>query len=136
MTEPAAQPDGVGARCPRCGAELAPEQEWCLSCGTAARTVLAPPPRWQAPIALIAIVVVLFGAAAAWALVELTSNDAEVQASTVEPVTTTIEAPSAATATAPTATVPPGSGDPSPETTATAPADATDAPPPDAAPAP
>ncbi|MCW3063876.1 MAG: hypothetical protein JWN32_1048, partial [Solirubrobacterales bacterium] len=32
---PRAEP---ATQCPRCGAELAPGQEWCLECGTAART--------------------------------------------------------------------------------------------------
>lgn len=69
-------------RCPRCGADLAPEQDWCLSCGTAARTVIAATPRWRTPIVVLAVVVVLFGAAVAWAFVALTDNDAAVQAAT------------------------------------------------------
>lgn len=36
--------------CPRCGAEVAPDQSWCTECGLAARTRLAPVPRWKAPL--------------------------------------------------------------------------------------
>jgi len=39
--------------CPVCNAALAPTQSWCLECGAAARTRIAPTPRWR-PIALIA----------------------------------------------------------------------------------
>ncbi len=39
--------------CPVCGAALAPDQSWCLECGAAARTRIAPTPRWR-PLALIA----------------------------------------------------------------------------------
>lgn len=72
----------AGVRCPRCGADLAADQDWCLACGTAARTVIAAPPNWRAPIAVLAVVVVLCGAALAWAFVALTNNDAEVRATT------------------------------------------------------
>jgi hypothetical protein len=72
------------SRCPRCGAELATDQEWCLSCGTAARTTIAATPNWRLPVALIAVVAVLCGGALAWAFVELTNNDAAVRAATAE----------------------------------------------------
>jgi uncharacterized paraquat-inducible protein A len=83
----------VPDRCPRCDAELAPEQDWCLSCGTAARTVIAAPPRWRAPLAVIAVIAVLCGAALAWAFVALTNNDADVRAAK-----TTVVAPAPAPA--------------------------------------
>lgn len=78
-------------RCPRCGAELARDQEWCLQCGTAARTTLAATPNWRLPVALIAIVAVLCGGALAWAFVELTNNDAAVEAATAISTTTTTQ---------------------------------------------
>lgn len=49
--------------CPLCGAPLAGEQDWCLRCGTAARTRLAAPPKWKglafglATIAAVALAV-------------------------------------------------------------------------------
>jgi hypothetical protein len=39
--------------CPVCNCPLAPTQSWCLECGAAARTRIAPTPRWR-PLALIA----------------------------------------------------------------------------------
>jgi len=68
--------------CPRCSTPIAAEQEWCLNCGTAARTAIAATPNWRLPLAVLAVVVVLCGAALAWAFVELTNNDAEVRAAT------------------------------------------------------
>jgi hypothetical protein len=38
--------------CPVCNRALAPAQSWCLECGAAARTRIAPTPRWR-PIALL-----------------------------------------------------------------------------------
>lgn len=103
------------ARCPRCGTELAPGQEWCLECGTAARTVIAPPPSWRLPIALVAVVVALCGAALAWAFVTLTDNDADVRAAVSAPTTATTAPPAATTppaATPPAATTPPPAATP------------------------
>jgi hypothetical protein len=68
--EPAAPEQPAGARCERCDAPLAADQEWCFQCGTA-RTVIHPPPDWRVPVAVIAAVVVLVLAAFAIALIEL-----------------------------------------------------------------
>jgi hypothetical protein len=38
---PAAEQHPQATSCPRCGRPLAAEQDWCLECGAAARTVLA-----------------------------------------------------------------------------------------------
>lgn len=43
--------------CPLCGAPLQASQEWCLSCGAAARTRLAATPRWWMPIAVLVVIV-------------------------------------------------------------------------------
>lgn len=57
--------------CPLCGAQLKPEQSWCLRCGAAARTRLAAQPKWKAlAIVFATIVVVSLGVLAA-ALVKL-----------------------------------------------------------------
>ena len=108
----APQPPGPAPaelQCPRCAATIAPEQDWCLECGAPARTRLAQTPNWRMPVAAVAAIVLLAGAALAIAFAELTDDDA--------PVTTP------ATQTAPggvgTQTVPPGvSGDPSATQTA------------------
>jgi uncharacterized paraquat-inducible protein A len=108
VSAPAGQSPGF--RCPRCGAELERDQEWCLRCGTAARTVMAATPRWRLPLALIGVVAVLCGAALAWAFVALTNNDDEVRAATAVGATTASTvtvAPATPTTTTPPATVPP-----------------------------
>lgn len=57
--------------CPLCRSPLGPTQEWCLSCGAAARTRLAATPAWRAPLIVLAIVIVLALAALTVALVYL-----------------------------------------------------------------
>jgi len=72
MTDVETPPPAVEQRaCPRCGAELAPDQEWCLSCGNAVGTRIAPTPRWRLPIVLVGTVLALFVAALVLSLVEL-----------------------------------------------------------------
>ncbi len=89
--------------CPLCGFPLRPEQDWCLSCGAAARTRLAAAPGWRAPLIGLGLVIVLALGALTAALVELAGAP---PAST--PVTRTVTAPGAAAPgfTAPTATTP------------------------------
>jgi hypothetical protein len=78
----AAGPAPIPLRCPRCGANVAPEQDWCLECGAPARTRLAPTPNWRAPVAIVAIVILLAGGALSFAFTQLTSNDGNVTAVT------------------------------------------------------
>lgn len=68
--------------CPRCQTPLQPEQDWCLNCGTAARTAIAATPNWKRPLVLLAVVAVVFAIACVWAFVELTNNDNAVKAAT------------------------------------------------------
>ncbi|HVR04659.1 MAG TPA: hypothetical protein VMS02_01370 [Solirubrobacteraceae bacterium] len=57
--------------CPLCGQTLAPEQDWCLRCGAAARTRLAAPAKWKLLVfALAAIALLSLGVLVA-ALVKL-----------------------------------------------------------------
>jgi hypothetical protein len=81
-----AGPAPVPLRCPRCGAYVAPEQDWCLECGAPARTRLAPTPNWRAPIALVLVVALLAGLVLAVAFTKLTSDDGKVSATTTAPV--------------------------------------------------
>jgi hypothetical protein len=83
--------------CPLCGAPLDPEQEWCLSCGAAARTRLAMSSNWKGPIIAVAIVAALSLGVLAVSLVNLAGNSGR----TVTSVTVTKAAPVAPTATAP-----------------------------------
>ena len=47
-TEPPSQ-----LRCPRCGANLAADQDWCLECGAAATTRILRPPSWKLAAAIV-----------------------------------------------------------------------------------
>ena len=100
-----AGPAPVPLRCPRCGANVAPEQDWCLECGAPARTRLAPTPNWRAPIALVAVVVLLAGLALAFAFTNLTSDDGNVSAATSAPVQPSETVTTQSVPTAPAATV-------------------------------
>jgi hypothetical protein len=78
-------PTPVPLRCPRCGSYVPPEQDWCLECGAPARTRLAPTPNWRAPLAVVAVVVLLAGLALALAFTSLTGDDGNVSAATTAP---------------------------------------------------
>jgi hypothetical protein len=84
------------ARCPRCQTPLRADQDWCLECGAAARTRIASTPNWRAPVAGLALLIAIAGAAAAFAFVRLADTDDDLQA-----------AKSAATLTQPPAATPP-----------------------------
>jgi hypothetical protein len=67
-------PDGARTteeHCPICGAPLREDQDWCLRCGTAARTRLAPVPRWRPLLAAVIVVTLLSLAGLTAALVKL-----------------------------------------------------------------
>ncbi len=89
--------------CPRCGSPVPEDQDWCLECGYAARTVVQPTPRWRIPVAVAAIVAALALAGLAVAFVDLTEDPTVVSA----PATTAV----------PTATTPPVTTVPTPTTT-------------------
>jgi hypothetical protein len=111
LEPPAVVPEPAGAiRCPWCQSPVAPDQDWCLECGAAARTRLAPTPNWRLPVAALALVAVLAGIGLAVAFVALTQDSSK------SPATSTITAP--VVATEPTAAGPPTS----PPATATTPA--------------
>jgi hypothetical protein len=57
--------------CPLCSAPLGPEQDWCLRCGTGARTRLAAPPKWKGLLATFLLVVLVSLGVLAAALVKL-----------------------------------------------------------------
>ena len=110
--------------CPLCGAPLDPDQDWCLRCGGAARTRLAPTPRWRPPMIAIAVVAVLALGVLAASLVHLAGSSSPTQirvtptaagsASVTSPGTATL-ATTATTAPAPApsaATLAPGAGGP------------------------
>jgi hypothetical protein len=112
--------------CPRCGAEVRGDQGWCVECGLAARTRMAPPPDWRLP----AIVAGGIGLAAIVALIiafaVLTSHNQQVAPAATAPVTPT-PTPETAPAVAPPAATPPATTAP-PAATAAPPATTTPAP--------
>jgi len=61
-------------RCAACGTPLADRQRWCLSCGSAAGSVVAPTPRWGLPVALAALAALLALAGIVYALAALLSS--------------------------------------------------------------
>lgn len=123
---PAPLPEGT-IRCARCGATVPPDADWCLECGLAARTRIAPTPRWKIPVAIAGVLVALALAGLAVAFVDLTKDPepaaapATTTASTVPPTAppTTppvVTAPPATTPTTPPATTPEGGAPAPPET--------------------
>jgi septal ring-binding cell division protein DamX len=105
---PAAQPE---RSCPRCGASLRPEQEWCLQCGTGLGARVAAPRGWRLPVAVVGGLLALALIAVALAIVELSSDAEKV---TTQPVPAATPAPTAAP---PAATTPAPSATPAPSTT-------------------
>lgn len=61
----------AAARCARCEAPLAERQRWCLRCGAAARTAIAPTPRWAARTAAAVVIFLLALAGVGYALATL-----------------------------------------------------------------
>jgi hypothetical protein len=113
--------------CPRCGTSIGPDQSWCLECGAPARTRLVPTPNWRAPVAVLALVILLAGLALAVAFVALT-NDSEPAApvnSQAPPPSATTTQPAASAQPVPTQAAPapttaaPGTGSTATGTTAT-----------------
>ena len=108
--------------CPRCGASLERNQDWCLECGAAARTRIARTPAWRLPVFAVVFVIALSGAAAAFAFVRLSNTDDDLRAAQTAPPATA--PPPAATTTAapppvavPTTTTPAPEGQPATTTT-------------------
>jgi hypothetical protein len=114
MTSVETPPPAVEQRaCPRCGAQLAPDQEWCLSCGEAVGTRIAPTPRWRLPIVLVGTVLALLVAALALSLVELGGDPQPVaKAPTPAATPTPSAAPDDGTAAATPTTAPEPSATP------------------------
>jgi ribosomal protein L37E len=115
-TEPASQ-----LRCPRCGASLAADQDWCLECGAAATTRILRPPSWKLAAGIVIGVVAIVVVAVA-IVVNALSGDADRAAAvhtrapaattpaTAAPAPAATTATSATTATTPTTTARAGGG--------------------------
>jgi hypothetical protein len=68
--------------CPGCGTTVAPDQDWCLACGAAARTRLAPAPNWRIPVAVLSALALAAVVALILAFASLTSQDGSSTTST------------------------------------------------------
>jgi hypothetical protein len=98
-------------RCPRCGAELTTQQEWCLNCGADVSSTIAAPPSWRGPVALVGLLLAIAAAALILALVEL-AGDAEQVAEQPPPTPTpSVAATPAPTITPESTTIPPATDD-------------------------
>jgi len=111
--EPPPPPTPVERRCPRCGAQLSAEQEWCLDCGAAVGTRIAEPRGWRASVAVVGVLLALALIAVVLAVVELARDAERVQevAATPTPAASATPAPGATPSPVPTP-----SATPSPET--------------------
>jgi hypothetical protein len=92
-------PTPVERRCPRCGARLSAQQEWCLECGAAVATRVAAPRGWRAPIAVVGALLALALLAVVLALVELADPAERVTEVAQTPAPTAAPAAPAATPT-------------------------------------
>jgi len=107
VAPPGAAPAPGTIACPRCAAVIGPEQDWCLDCGAPARTRLVPTPNWRAPVAALAVIVLLAGIALAASFVSLTDDSepaAPVNSQSTPPSTSTAPATGAAAPTQPAPT--------------------------------
>jgi hypothetical protein len=94
MSEVATPPPPTEQRsCPRCGSPLAADQEWCLNCGHAVGTRIAPTPRWRVPVAIVGAVLALLVAALVLSLVELSGDPQPVAKAPTSQATATPSVP-------------------------------------------
>ncbi|HKH16933.1 MAG TPA: SPOR domain-containing protein [Solirubrobacteraceae bacterium] len=127
-TPPAAPPEQpAGRRCPRCGAAMTEQQEWCLSCGAAVGTRVVAAPGWRTPIVIAGVILALAAIAVAVAIVQLADDTDQVAqnpppaATPAPPATSPSPAPTTTpdSALTPDPTLPEASGQETPEPTST-----------------
>jgi septal ring-binding cell division protein DamX len=131
-TPPAAPdtPPPAPRACPRCGAGLTPDQEWCLNCGADVGARVAETPRWRVPILIVGLLLVAALGAVALALVELANDDqqvAQAPAQTAAPTPTPPPAPTGEQPAPGEAGATPGAQVPEASDSATAPGQSGDA---------
>jgi hypothetical protein len=116
--QPASAPEATDA-CRLCGAPMEPEQDWCLSCGTAAPGRLGERPGWRAASTVIALALLLVLGAVGASYAALTGDSKPKQTAS----TPASAPPAAAQVTPPAATTqPPAATQPPATATATTPA--------------
>jgi hypothetical protein len=133
MTEPSATdpdaPDTAPGTCTSCGAQLAPEQDWCLVCGTASPSRIGDLPglRTAAKVAALTLVLVVGAVGASYAALNHGGKSTQIAALPPAPAPTTTATPTTATTPATT----PASTTTSDDTPASPPVDSTPTVPPD-----
>jgi hypothetical protein len=75
-TPPTEEPQALA--CPRCGAVLREDQDWCLMCGAAVTTHVAGAPGWRTPVAIVGVVLLLAAAGLLVAFLELSDDSTRV----------------------------------------------------------
>jgi hypothetical protein len=127
-TEPDAPDRPAGRSCPRCGASMTDQQEWCLACGAAVGTRVVSAPGWRAPIAIASVILGLAAIAVAIAIVQLADDTDRVEqtppaaaAASPAPPAAATPAPSVApeSSATPDSTLPEASGKETPEPSST-----------------
>jgi hypothetical protein len=91
--------------CPLCAGALAPEQDWCLRCGAAARTRLGPTPKWRVPLFALALLTAIAFAVLAVALVKLAGPSSSTRAPAASAAGAATRQASGITTTTPATTV-------------------------------
>jgi predicted nucleic acid-binding Zn ribbon protein len=90
---PAATGEAPARHCPRCGAGLRPDQDWCLNCGAAVTTEIRRPRGWRLPLALVSTVAVLALAAIVVAFIGVADDRETVAQASPTPSPTVSPAP-------------------------------------------
>jgi cell division septation protein DedD len=105
--------------CPRCGARIGADQDWCLECGAPVRVPIRAAPDWRVPVAIVAGVVAVAVAGLVVALLALShsaNSSVHVPAAAAQtsppkqttPATTSTATSTPATTSTPAATSTPG----------------------------
>lgn len=79
----------MGRQCPRCGAGLRADQEWCLNCGTGVSTRVVGTRAWRAPLLLLSGLALLTALALAFVIIEASDDTEPVVQTAPAPVTPT-----------------------------------------------
>ena len=106
-TTSAATGEAPARHCPRCGAGLRPDQDWCLSCGAAVTTEIRRPRGWRLPLALVSTVALLALAAVVIAFIGVADDREVVAQATPTPSPTATPAPTVTPTPSPGVTVTP-----------------------------
>jgi hypothetical protein len=108
--QPPSKPEAIRT-CANCGSPMEADQDWCLSCGTAASGSVGQRPGWRAASTVIAITTVLVLGAIAASYAAITSDDGKKATPTAPPAAAQQQAQAT-----PPATTPPAASTPTQST--------------------